>query len=185
MRTWSGGRPRTGTIRRARLGVVAAPVVVAMVAIVLAGCGATHPAAAPAPAAPAPVAGNPMASQLIALHNGARAGAGIGPLVESATLDGGAQATANRLVATSGAGCNLVHTSVAQMDSWYGGTWGENIACAPDPAAGACASMQTFEDLFINSPPHRANILNGAYGHAGVGIACGGAFTFVAVHFGP
>jgi uncharacterized protein YkwD len=126
-----------------------------------------------------------MRGQLVTLHNGARNGAGLGSMAESSALDTGAQFEANRLMYTSGDGCDLEHTAPSQMTRWYGSTWAENIACAPNSPKWACAPMSTFHNLFMGSPPHRANIMNGSYGHVGVGIACGGSFTFVAVHFAP
>jgi uncharacterized protein YkwD len=150
---------------------------VALLAFVLAGCSSLYSST------PAPAGDGAMRGQLIAMHNGARAASGIGPMAEAGNLDSGAQIAANRLMLSSGGGCSLVHTSAAQMSSWYGGTWAENIACAPNSPKWSCASMLSFHNLFMGSPPHRANILNGAYTKAGVGVACGGSYTFVAVHF--
>jgi uncharacterized protein YkwD len=150
---------------------------IALLAVVLGGCSSLYSST------PAPAGGGAMRGQLIAMHNGARAAAGLGPMAEAGNLDSGAQIAANRLMLSSGGGCNLVHTSSAQMSSWYGGTWAENIACAPNSPKWSCAPMQSFHNLFMGSPPHRANILNGAYTKAGVGVACGGSYTFVAVHF--
>jgi len=126
-----------------------------------------------------------MRGQLISLHNSARNSDGIASMAENPNLDAGAQFEANRLMYTSGGGCDLVHTTSGQMTRWYGNTWAENIACAPNSPKWACAPMSEFHSLFMGSPPHRANIMNGGYGHVGVGIACGGSFTFVAVHFAP
>ena len=169
------GAGRSGNRTRMRVAAAA----VALLAVVLAGCNSLYSST------PAPAGGDSMRSQLVALHNGARAAAGLGSLAETGNLDSGAQFAANRLMLSSGGGCSLVHTSAAQMSAWYGGTWAENIACAPNSPKWACAPMSEFHSLFMGSPPHRANIMNGAYGHVGVGVACGGSFTFVAVHFAP
>jgi uncharacterized protein YkwD len=163
---------RSGRRRLAALALV-------VVAIALAGCDSLYSST------PAPSGGGGMRGQLVALHNSDRAASALGALTESGTLDGGAQFEANRLMYTSGSGCDLEHTTPAQMTRWYGGTWAENIACAPNASNWACAPISEFNDLFMGSPPHRANILNGGYGHVGVGIACDGSFTFVAVHFTP
>jgi uncharacterized protein YkwD len=179
LRTGSPERARTGRDNRNRTRQRFAALALVAVAVVLAGCDSLYSSAPPPPTA------NAMRGQLIAMHNGSRASAGIGAMGESGALDGGAQFAANRLMYTSGGGCNLVHTSAAQMNRWYGGNWAENIACAPNSPKWSCAPMQSFQNLFIGSPPHRANILNGGYGHAGVGVACGGSFTFVVVHFAP
>jgi uncharacterized protein YkwD len=169
----SPGRERPANRARKRVAAVA----VALLAVVLAGCNSLYSST------PAPAGGASMRSQLVAMHNGARAAAGLGPLAEAANLDSGAQFAANRLMLSSGGGCSLVHTSAAQMNAWYGGTWAENIACAPNSPKWSCASMQSFHNLFMGSPPHRANILSGGYTLVGVGVACGGSYTFVAVHF--
>jgi len=165
----SGGR------ERGRMRVAAGSV--ALLALVLAGCNSLYSST------PAPAGGGTMRSQLIAMHNGSRASSGVGSLAEAGNLDSGAQYAANRLMLSSGGGCNLVHTSAAQMNAWYGGAWAENIACEPNSPKWSCASMQSFQNLFMGSPPHRANILDGGYTKAGVGVACGGSYTFVAVHF--
>jgi uncharacterized protein YkwD len=166
-----GGRPGN----RTRLRVAATAV--ALLAVVLAGCNSLYSST------PTPAGGASMRSQLVALHNGARTAAGLAPMAEAGNLDSGAQFAANRLMLSSGGGCSLVHTSSAQMSAWYGGTWAENIACAPNSPKWSCAPMQSFHNLFMGSPPHRANILNGSYTVVGVGVACGGSYTFVAVHF--
>jgi uncharacterized protein YkwD len=150
-----------------------------VVALALAGCDSLYSST------PGPAGGGGMRGQLISLHSSARNAAGLGSLTESSALDTGAQFEANRLMYTSGDSCDLVHTTGAQMTRWYGSTWAENIACAPNSPKWACAPMSEFHDLFMGSPPHRENILNGGYGHVGVGIACGGSYTFVAVHFAP
>ena len=50
---------------------------------------------------------------------------------------------------------------------------GENIAWSTNP------SMAGINTMFINSPEHRANILNPAYHHLGIGVASNGAKTIV------
>jgi uncharacterized protein YkwD len=52
-------------------------------------------------------------------------------------------------------------------------TAGENIAWSTNP------SMGEINTMFMNSPEHRANILNGAYHQAGIGVASNGAKTMV------
>jgi uncharacterized protein YkwD len=64
---------------------------------------------------------------------------------------------------------------VALMHLWgipYS-TAGENIAWSTNP------SMAGINTMFMNSPEHRANILNAAYHQAGVGVASNGAKTMV------
>lgn len=52
-------------------------------------------------------------------------------------------------------------------------TAGENIAWSTNP------SMANINVMFMNSPEHRANILNGAYHRAGIGVASNGAKVMV------
>ena len=52
-------------------------------------------------------------------------------------------------------------------------TAGENIAWSTNP------SMAGINTMFMNSPEHRANILNGAYHRLGVGVASNGVKTMV------
>lgn len=52
-------------------------------------------------------------------------------------------------------------------------TAGENIAWSTNP------SMAGINTMFMNSPEHRANILNGAYHRAGIGVASNGVKTMV------
>jgi uncharacterized protein YkwD len=52
-------------------------------------------------------------------------------------------------------------------------TAGENIAWSTNP------SMAAINTMFMNSPDHRANILNGGYHRMGVGVAGNGAKTMV------
>ena len=52
-------------------------------------------------------------------------------------------------------------------------TAGENIAWSTNP------SMAQINTMFMNSPEHRANILNAAYHQMGVGVASNGVKTMV------
>lgn len=52
-------------------------------------------------------------------------------------------------------------------------TAGENIAWSTNP------SMGNINTMFMNSPEHRANILNSGYHRVGVGVASNGAKTMV------
>jgi len=50
---------------------------------------------------------------------------------------------------------------------------GENIAWSTDP------SMAGFNTMFMNSPDHRANLLDQRYHHVGIGVASNGSKTMV------
>jgi uncharacterized protein YkwD len=52
-------------------------------------------------------------------------------------------------------------------------TAGENIAWSTNP------SMANINVMFMNSPEHRANILNGAYHRVGIGVASNGGKVMV------
>ncbi|HXL18136.1 MAG TPA: CAP domain-containing protein [Streptosporangiaceae bacterium] len=52
-------------------------------------------------------------------------------------------------------------------------TAGENIAWSTNP------SLAEINTMFMNSPEHRANILNGAYHQAGIGVASNGGKIMV------
>jgi uncharacterized protein YkwD len=53
--------------------------------------------------------------------------------------------------------------------------WGENV--------GRGQSLKTLHDLFMNSSPHRKNILKGAYDRVGVGVVVRDGVTYVTVVF--
>jgi uncharacterized protein YkwD len=121
-------------------------------------------AAPPAPEGPeAPAPPEPPAptctDDVLVCVNLARAANGLGGLAANATLDGAAQACADRMAAS------------AQMTHSAGGpggfsAWGENIAYGYPSAAAVF-------DGWMNSEGHRANILNPAYTQMGIGYAAG------------
>jgi uncharacterized protein YkwD len=116
--------------------------------------------------------------QIVADHNAARQSNGIGPLTVDGTASGYAQLEADRLRAQSGGGCSLVHSSPGELASWYPGrTEAENIACTP-----GCNSAGSVTAMFMNSPEHRAHILDPSFTRIGVGTACNGSYLFTAVH---
>jgi uncharacterized protein YkwD len=112
-------------------------------------------------------------SRLLALVNGARADAGLPPVVANAKLEQVAQSYAATMAST---GC-FSHSCPPEPDfvrrAEQGGytPWralGENIAYG----------QRTADDVFaawMSSSGHRANILNGTFQHMGVGLATNGA----------
>ena len=54
-------------------------------------------------------------------------------------------------------------------------TYGENIAQA--------GTLRRVKDFWMRSPPHRANLLNGEYRRAGVGVVRDGGWFWVTVIF--
>jgi uncharacterized protein YkwD len=135
-------------------------------------------AASAAPPQAAPPAGA-IVDDIVNGHNQARANAGLPPLSVDPEMNVHAQFHADRL-ANAGASdpCTITHSS--EIGTWYAGHYaGENIACVyPCPSNGAL-----FMNRWMNSAPHRANILNGKYAFLGVGIACNGREMFAVAHF--
>jgi uncharacterized protein YkwD len=102
-------------------------------------------------------------SGVIGAHNADRAAAGLAGLCENGQLDGFAQNWANQMAASQ----SLVHQNIgALIGSTNFSTMGENILDGP-----ANMSVAEMEAAWMASPPHRANILNGAFTQVGVGIA--------------
>lgn len=108
-------------------------------------------------------------NQVVTLTNAQRAQAGFGPLTINPALTQSAQSYAG-LMASSGC---FAHTCGAVPDftqrdlqAGYGSNWtamGENLA------AGFAGSPQAVLNGWMNSPEHRANILNPTYTEIGVG----------------
>ena len=137
--------------------------------------GAESPAPAdpapadPAPAAPAeptPAEPTPPAEvepatdaddRSFQLLNEVRASKGLAPLVRDATMDEFARSWSAQMGATG----NFEHSSAS---------YGENIAFASDTSQPGTWAAETFNDNWINSPGHYANMTNVDYTTIGVGI---------------
>lgn len=151
--------PRVGTF------VAALSVVSAVIASVAASTALATPAFAS-------TSGN-----LAAATNSSRAAAGLPALQLNAQLNSVAQAWANHLAATN----DLEHNGAlrSQVSNWT--NLGENVGMAGDIAS--------VQQAFMNSPEHRANILNPKYTEVGVGSAtstypsCGCTVLWVVVDF--
>ena len=100
---------------------------------------------------------------MIGAHNADRAAAGLPGLCANGQLAGFAQNWANQMAASQ----SLTHQNIGGL---IGGTsfatMGENILSGPGDYTAA-----EMEVAWMNSPAHRANILNGAFTQVGVGIA--------------
>ena len=107
-------------------------------------------------------------TKLVDLHNAARAPLGVAPLAANPLLAQAAQAHANHM-ATSG---QFSHSGIGDGDvtsrvsaaGYKASRWGENIAWGPASAAGA-------QEVWMNSPPHREQLLSGDFQEVGFG-AC-------------
>jgi uncharacterized protein YkwD len=99
-----------------------------------------------------------------------RAAAHLGGLAWDDQLSRLAQSHAQEIAASG----TLWHSD---LNAWMSAPWmvgwrslGENLLVAPPGTNGFAA-----EDIWMGSPPHRANILNGAFNRIGVGVAVDGA----------
>jgi uncharacterized protein YkwD len=157
------------------------------------------PAALPAAAAAAPIAQRPLpaaprplppppppisslggaAGVEFSLVNQDRAANGVAPLAWSASLARVAQYRAQDMLNRnyfSHYDPSTGQLAFVQLMRLWGipyTTAGENIAWSTNP------SMAAINVMFMNSPEHRANILNGAYHRAGIGVASNGAKVMV------
>jgi uncharacterized protein YkwD len=129
---------------------------------------APAPQAAPAPAPdpepePQPDPGCGGGGGVVGAHNAERAAAGLGGLCVNGQLSGFAQNWANQMASMQ----SLVHQNIGGL---IGGTgfsiMGENILVGPGDL-----SSGDMETAWMNSPDHRANILNGRFNQVGVGTA--------------
>ena len=111
-----------------------------------------------------------VATECTMLTNQQRAAVGVGPLTISATLDTAAQGhsdyqAALRTMTHDGPGGNSPGTRMTAAGySWQ--AWGENVAYGFND----CSTVIT---AWMNSPGHRANMLNPAYTNIGIAVAIG------------
>jgi RNA polymerase sigma factor (sigma-70 family) len=115
----------------------------------------------------APPAASGDVAQVIALVNQQRAAAGCSPVNENADLDKAAQGHSDDMAARN----YFDHVSPDGTDpgqritaaGYHWSTYGENIAKGQ-------STPQAVMDAWMNSPGHRANILNCAFKELGVGV---------------
>jgi uncharacterized protein YkwD len=93
--------------------------------------------------------------------NASRAQAGLGALRQNATLDAKADAWASRLRDE----CNIFHSNLADGAPPEWRKLGENVG-----RGGSIAQVHT---AYLNSPGHRANILDPSYNQVGAGAVWG------------
>ena len=131
---------------------------------------------APPPAGPAPGCDG-SGSAIIDAMNGDRAANGLGALCGNGQLAGFAQDWANWMAQNG----SLTHQDLNRiLAATTFNTIAENIL---DGAASLTPGQ--MESAWMQSPPHRENILNGTYRAAGVGIAYSpDGRVWVAVDFG-
>jgi len=95
------------------------------------------------------------------LANGFRAGNGRPSLSDDAVLDAKASAVARTIADTH----TLTHSNLADGVSPGWLKLGENIGYGP--------TMDAVQQAYEGSPPHRANLLDGAFDRIGTGYAVG------------
>ncbi|MFD0687218.1 CAP domain-containing protein [Actinomadura fibrosa] len=125
--------------------------------------------------------GGGTAGQVIALTNAERAKHGCGPLTLDAKLQSAAQAHSADMVARN----FFDHTNPSGKDpgdritaaGYRWSTYGENIAAGQQTPASVMSS-------WMNSPGHRANILNCKFKNIGVGVAKKGNSPYWTQDFG-
>ncbi|MBT2420276.1 sigma-70 family RNA polymerase sigma factor [Streptomyces sp. ISL-22] len=121
---------------------------------------------APSPEQPQPIATDTVA-QVVALVNKERADAGCGPLAQDAQLNNAAQGHSEDMAArdffdhTNPDGADPGQRITAAGYTWS--TYAENIARGQQ-------TPEAVMDSWMNSPGHRANILNCSFKDIGVGI---------------
>ncbi|MFG2123707.1 sigma-70 family RNA polymerase sigma factor [Streptomyces sp. NPDC048710] len=120
-------------------------------------------------------------AQVVALVNKERAAAGCGPLTENAQLEKAAQAHSDDMAArnffdhTNPDGADPGQRITAAGYRWS--TYGENIAKGQQ-------TPQSVMDSWMNSPGHRANILNCSFKEIGVGVHKGSGGPWWTQDFG-
>jgi uncharacterized protein YkwD len=96
--------------------------------------------------------------------NSARAGAGAGTLTRDGTLSSYGRSHSTRMADSGG----LYHSSSGTLESYLPGdwlAWGENVGMTSD-SSGCGPLFQAFMD----SPGHRANLLNASFDIVGIGV---------------
>lgn len=114
---------------------------------------------------------SPQAQEATARLNADRGAYGLAPLVSSDMLNAKAQMWAQVLAGQD----TLFHSN---LTDGIGGCWrslGENV--------GYGGSIATVESSYMNSPPHRANILSSSYRYVGTGVAWNGNMVFTVQEF--
>ncbi len=144
--------------------------------LLVAGVGVV-PLGAGAGASPAVASDD--AAAILAQVNQARAAVGAPPLRLSSAMSAVATAWSTHLADSGTCPGELAHNpsfSTQIPRGWH--LAGENVACNTSPDA------LGLETQWMNSPPHRANILNPAYTDIGIGIVIRGRTAWGTQNFG-
>lgn len=111
------------------------------------------------------------------LVNHEREEAGVQPLAFGGNLNESAQDHSRWMIETDtfshyGEGGSMPNQRMMDAGYVFSGswTWGENIAYT---SAGSQGAVATLHNNLMNSPSHRANILNDSFGEIGIGFEVG------------
>lgn len=114
-------------------------------------------------------------------NNGARSEIGVGKLSLDPELSRVALKHTKEIVKVASSpfdGNDIFHSTATQLRNRVTGDWtllGENV--------GVGGTVATLHDAFMNSPMHRANMLNPTFKHIGVGVVKKDETLFVTVMF--
>lgn len=114
---------------------------------------------------------SPQAREAADRLNADRGAYGMGPLITTDMLNAKAQAWADRLASQN----TLYHSNLTDGISGCWRSLGENV--------GYGGSIAQVENTYMNSPPHRANILSSNYRDVGTGVAWNGNRVFTVQEF--
>lgn len=128
---------------------------------------------------------NTFEVQMLALINAERTAIGLQPLKLNAKLNTSAETHSRWMLQTdvfshTGAGGSSAGDRMRAAGYVFSGNWtnGENIAWQSERgAAGIADDVINLHTSLMNSPGHRANILNPNFVEIGIGIETGGFFT--------
>jgi len=115
---------------------------------------------------------NAREKRTLGLHNRARASRGLGPLCVDPTLTRAARAHAREMMGRDYISHNSANgeTYGARLRRFgYTRPAGENISWG----GGSYGSPESRCEFWMNSPPHRANVLRRGWGQVGIGVAAG------------
>jgi len=136
--------------------------------VLVTACGPDAPPPPPSPAA----------ADILARHNYLRGLNGMGGLSVDGAMQANAQFHADRLAAGA-TGCGSLWHS-PELASWYPGVLaGENISCV----TGCPTSGEQPFNLWMSSPPHKANILRPEFTDVGIATSCNGAVMMVVAQY--
>ena len=149
-------------------------------AMVLATAGCITPSAGPSGCGGPPGPPDALSASVLARTNADRAANGLGPLAWNPALWCLASQWSSQMAATGAFGHRDVGATLHSSGFRSYRTLGENIAHGPGETTG-----DQFEDAWLASPSHLANILSGAYSSIGIASAVApDGSVYVTVNFG-